>query len=309
MSSRAIVTAGLTRTFSGLRAVDQLDLNVPHGAIYGFLGPNGAGKTTSIRMLLGLLRPTAGTIELLGTTLHFGDPRPLRKVGALVESPSLYGHLTGRENLAVQALYLNVSRVAVDRSLELVDLSRDADRTVRTYSLGMRQRLGLAQALLGEPELLILDEPTNGLDPAGMNDMRSFLRALPGKSGVTVFLSSHLLSEVEHIASHIGILHNGRLLFQGTIDELHAVEGVHVTVEAQPMEVAERFLQEIGFPTARLGDGQLSVRVEHRDDAIRVNRSLIEAGLDVSHVSVSRRSLEEIFLSLTGSPDRVTEDR
>lgn len=203
----AIRTQCLSRRFGLQQAVDGLKLTVPPGRIYGFLGPNGAGKTTTIRMLLGLLRPSAGQIWLFGQPLHADRCRLLRRVVALVEVPSLYEHLTGRENLDVARRLLGTARAQVDRVLALVRLTGDADRPVRTYSLGMKQRLGLALALLDEPDLLILDEPTNGLDPAGIHETRVLIRELPEQHGITVFLSSHLLGEVEQVADTVGILH------------------------------------------------------------------------------------------------------
>src|ERR1051325_9454199 len=214
MENPLIETRGLTRRFGAQLAVDTLNLSVPAAGVYGFLGPNGAGKTTAIRMLLGLIRPTAGEVCLFGQSLNGNQRSVLRRVGALVEAPSLYPHLTGRENLEVTRRLLGSDRNLVEVALATVKLTKDADRRVREYSLGMRQRLGLALALLNKPQLLILDEPTNGLDPAGIHEMRDLIRRFPAEFGVTVFLSSHLLSEVEQIASDIGIIHEGRLLFQ-----------------------------------------------------------------------------------------------
>src|SRR5262245_29498458 len=219
MQKHAIETSGLTRRFGSQLAVDDLNLLVPAAGVYGFLGPNGAGKTTAIRMLLGLIRPDAGEVRLFGQSLKANHRALMSRVGALVEAPSLYPHLTGRENLEVTRRLLGSPRNRIDRALETIKLTRDANRRVREYSLGMRQRLGLALALLNQPELLILDEPTNGLDPAGIHEMRDLLCRLPAELGLTVFLSSHLLSEVEQIASHIGIIQARRLLFQGTLTE------------------------------------------------------------------------------------------
>lgn len=208
----AVRTAALTRYFGDIRAVDELELHVPLGSVYGFLGPNGAGKTTTIRLLLGLTRPDKGEVCLLGQRLTVRTRRELlSRVGALVETPSLYPHLNGRENLQVTQEFVGLPRTSIDRVLDTVGLRRDSHRLVRTYSLGMRQRLGLALALLGEPELLILDEPTNGLDPAGIHEMRNLLRELAAEHGISVFVSSHLLSGVEQMASHVGIIARGHL--------------------------------------------------------------------------------------------------
>src|SRR5262245_53764669 len=222
MHKHAIETDGLTRRFGSQLAVENLNLTAPEAGVYGFLGPNGAGKTTTIRMLLGLIRPDAGEVRLFGAPLAADRRSLMRLVGALVETPSLYPHLTGRENMEITRRLLNAPGKSIDNALEVVKLAQDANRRVREYSLGMRQRLGLALALLNKPKLLILDEPTNGLDPAGIHEMRDLIRRLPEEFGATVFLSSHLLSEVEQLATHIGIIHEGSLLFQGTLAELQA---------------------------------------------------------------------------------------
>ena len=215
----AIETKNLTRTFNNKTAVDSIDLRVPTGSIYGFLGPNGAEKTTTIRMLLGLIKPSAGEICILGKSRAEQRQNILGEIGALVELPSLYPHLTGWENLQITALLRNVSKERIDEVLGTVGLQEARDKKVKEYSLGMKQRLGLAQALLSSPKLLILDEPTNGLDPAGIREMRELIIALPKQFGTTVFLSSHLLHEVERVATHIGVLHHGKLIFQGPIGE------------------------------------------------------------------------------------------
>jgi ABC-2 type transport system ATP-binding protein len=216
----AIETRGLTRTFGSRVAVDALDLHVPPGAVYGFLGPNGAGKTTTIRMLLGLMRPTDGDILLHGEPFSRDRRGLLRNVGALVESPSLYPHLTGEEHLEVIRRLLSVPVQNVREVLELFDLAEDARRPVRTYSTGMRQLLGLAAAWLGHPSLLVLDEPANGLDPAATRKLRGLLRRAVAEQGATVFVSSHVLGEIEQIADQIGIIHRGRLVFQGALSSL-----------------------------------------------------------------------------------------
>ena len=225
-----IETRGLTRRFGTQLAVDDLNLLVPAAGVYGFLGPNGAGKTTAIRMLLGLIKPNAGDVRLFGQSVNGSHRSLMSRVGALVEAPSLYPHLTGRENLEVTRRLLGSDRNLIEIALATVKLTKDADRRVREYSLGMRQRLGLALALLNNPKLLILDEPTNGLDPAGIHEMRDLIRRLPDEFGVTVFLSSHLLGEVEQIATHIGIIHEGHLLFQGLLSELQSKQQTQLTV-------------------------------------------------------------------------------
>jgi len=296
MPEAAIATHGLTRRFGPRTVVDGVDLRVPAERVYGFLGPNGAGKTTTIRLLLGLILPDAGGVDL------FGEPFSrdgLRRVGALVESPSLYPHLTGRENLEVTRRLLGTARSGIDRALATSRLQADANRLVRDYSLGMKQRLGLALALLTEPSLLVLDEPTNGLDPAGIHEMRDLLRLLPREHGVTVFLSSHLLAEVEQVAGFVGIIHEGRLRFQGSLPELRDRQESHLRLGVRRPEAALELLRGAGI--AARADGGTFVHVDGDvREAASVNRLLVEGGHDVFHLSVERQSLEAIFLGLTG---------
>jgi lantibiotic transport system ATP-binding protein len=213
----AIETRGLTRSFGDRIAVDRIDLAVPRGSIYGFLGPNGAGKTTTIRMLLGLLVPTRGEVRIGGHPFTRDDRQLLRGVGALVEAPSVYPHLTGRENLELTARLLDVPGPRVSEVLDLFELTKDAGRLVRTYSSGMRQALALASAWLGHPRLLVLDEPANSLDPAATRMLRGLLRDATRDHDATVFVSSHVLSEVEQIADWLGVIHRGRLIYQGEL--------------------------------------------------------------------------------------------
>ena len=297
-SEHLIETRALSRRFGSHVAVSDLNLLVPKAGVYGFLGPNGAGKTTAIRMLLGLIRPDAGEVRLFGESLKSNHRALMSRVGALVEAPSLYPHLTGRENLEVTRRLLGSSRRLIDVALETIKLTRDADRRVREYSLGMRQRLGLALALLNKPQLLILDEPTNGLDPAGIHEMRDLIRRLPKEFGVTVFLSSHLLGEVEQIADHIGIIHESKLLFQGTLAELQKKQQTELRVGVHQPEAAIDCLMQAGWNVGRR-DGLLSVRANGPSDAVKINRLLLDHRVDVFHLAVSQHSLEDIFLTLT----------
>jgi lantibiotic transport system ATP-binding protein len=294
----AIETQGLSKRFPGGYGVHELDLTVPLGSIYGFLGPNGAGKTTTIRLLLSLLKPSAGTIRIFGEPLAPANRRALSKVGALVESPSLYGHLTGRENLEVTRRLIAVADRRVDAVLRLVELAGDADRLVRTYSLGMRQRLALALALLGEPRLLILDEPTNGLDPAGILEFRALLRRLTAEHGITVFLSSHLLAEIEQTASHLGVLDSGRLLFQGTLEELRRRAPPRLVIGCDDPDRARRELHAAGETVTPGGDGQIVVALRERTSA-QINRLLVERGIGIARLASDDVSLESLFLALT----------
>ncbi|MEM8933850.1 MAG: ATP-binding cassette domain-containing protein [Acidobacteriota bacterium] len=306
--SAAIRCQGLSRRFGSVRAVDGLDLDVPAHGVYGFLGPNGAGKTTTIRMLLGLIRPDAGRIELFGEP--FGGTssgRALARVGALVETPSIYGHLSGRDNLEVTRRLLGVARRHIDRVLDFVGLSDAADRLAKGYSLGMRQRLGVALALLAEPELLILDEPTNGLDPAGIREMRELIVSLPCDHGVTVFLSSHLLSEIEQMADHLGIVQDGRLCFEGPMSALHEKRQGYLELGLDRPEEARSVLDEAGWAVRPSDDGRLHATlpavVDTADSAGvgigALNALLVRRGFDVHHLSLQRPSLESLFLQMT----------
>jgi len=296
-----VETSGLTRRFKNILAVDDLALRVPVGSVYGFLGPNGAGKTTTIRMLLGLIHPDKGQVFLFGQPFTRRDWRLLAGIGALVESPSLYPHLTGRENLEVTRRLLDAPREKIDTALASVHLQQDANRLVKGYSMGMRQRLGLALALLNDPALLILDEPTNGLDPAGIQEMREVIQRLPHTHGVTVFLSSHLLSEVEQVATHIGIINQGKFLFQGTLDELHMQCSPRLYLRTDRVEDSCLIIQEAGWTVHRNGRPEVVVDVNGSADAATINRMLIESGINVIHLDVRQPTLEETFLQLTAA--------
>lgn len=298
MDKYIIETNGITRRFGSVTAVDNVSLCVPPGSIYGFLGPNGAGKTTTIRMLLGLIRPGAGEIRLFGRSLSDQRLELLRRVGSLVESPSLYPHLTGWENLELIRRMVSGKRSEIDHALGIVHMEDAAQRLVREYSLGMRQRLGLAMALYGQPELLILDEPTNGLDPAGIHEMRELICNLP-KEGITVFLSSHLLSEVDQMATQIGIINAGRLIFQGVPDELRARYQDYATVTTDRLEASQRLLVLSGWQAAHLENHHLTVPVNGPSDLALINTQLVQAGHQVYHLNLAQPSLEDIFLTLT----------
>lgn len=297
---------GLTKVYGARRVVDGVDLMVRAGEVYGFLGPNGAGKTTTLRILLGLVRLSEGTVRVLGH--RPGDPRGLIGVGALVEGPGLYPYLSGRDNLRVMARYAGVPMRRVDEVLELVNLTDRAADRFATYSLGMKQRLGVAAALLKDPKLLILDEPSNGLDPAGMAEMRRLSRRL-GTGERTVLLSSHQLAEVEEICDRVGVISQGRMLAEGTVAELRG-EG-QLMVRADPLprarEVAERVL---GPQRVSVVDGVLRLRTAPHRAAV-VNRALVAADVAVSELRVVERTLEDVFFELTGGAGqpRVGEER
>jgi ABC-2 type transport system ATP-binding protein len=306
MNDQTIIqTHDLTRRYKSLIAVNKLALKVPTGSVYGFLGPNGAGKTTTIRMLLGLITPDEGTVKLFGENIHSPSRlKLLRRVGALVEMPSLYLHLTGRENLEITRRLLDADKKHIDRVLSIVNLTADANRVTKGYSLGMKQRLGLALALLNEPDLLMLDEPTNGLDPAGIHEMRELIRSLPQQHGITVFISSHLLSEVEQVATHLGIVRKGTMIFQGTLEALQAQRPTYLHIGARQPEAASTILQKSGWQVIAQ-NGHVDVKAASEADAATINTTLIKQGIDVYHLSLVQPSLETIFLQLTGEqPDQ-----
>ena len=290
-----VETRELGKRYDGrIVAVDKLSLRVRRGEVYGFLGPNGAGKTTTLRMLLGLVRPTSGGALVLGA--QPGSPESLARVGALIEAPSFYPFLSGRDNLRVLARYSAAPEARIDAVLDEVDLAARAGDRFGTYSLGMKQRLGIAGALLKDPELLILDEPTNGMDPAGMADMRGFIRNL-GQGARTVLLSSHLMTEVEQVSDRVGVISKGELVREGTVDELRGRESLWV--RAEPLDEAERVLGAVrGVEEVARLDGGLRVAADLAA-APTINRALVEAGIAVGELRPERDSLEKIFLELT----------
>ena len=295
----AVETTGLTRHFAGGHGISDVDLAVPAGSIYGFLGPNGAGKTTTIRLLLDLLRPDRGEIRLLGQPLRRDRRAALAQVGSLVESPALYPHLSGWANLEIarRLLALPVERI-VD-VLARVDLAEAAHRRVRDYSLGMRQRLGIALALLARPKLLILDEPGNGLDPAGVQDLRRMLRDFARQDGITVLVSSHQLSEIEQVATHVGMLAAGRLRFQGTLQELRQRARPQLLLHCDAPDRARQVLHDAGEVAVPF-EGQ-ALRLQPRLPVAEINRRLVEAGIAVSLLAPEPVTLESLFFDLTGA--------
>jgi ABC-type multidrug transport system ATPase subunit len=294
-----IETRALTKRYGdAIVAVDDLELRVRRGEVYGFLGPNGAGKTTTLRMLLGLVRPTSGQAAVLGAAP--GAPHGLSRIGALVEAPAFYPYLSGRDNLRVLARYAGVSEDRVEAVLDEVGLSDRATDRSATYSTGMKQRLGVAAALLKDPELLILDEPTNGLDPAGMAEMRQFIRSL-GKDGRTVVLSSHLMGEIEQVSDRVGVIRHGSLVAEGTVAQLRGRAGLRV--RAEPLAEAARLIGAVaGVDDVTSVDGLLNVAVD-TSQAPNINRVLVEAGVAVSELYAHKASLEDVFLELTTCGD------
>jgi ABC-2 type transport system ATP-binding protein len=295
----------ISKSYGEVHAVRDLSLTVPPQSIYGFLGPNGAGKTTTIRMMLALQQPDRGSVELFGRPLVEERLPLLRRIGSLVDSPSLYTHLTGRENLEAHRRLLALPKSFIDDALATVNLASVADRLVRHYSQGMRHRLGMALALLGNPKLLVLDEPMNGLDPEGIHEIRAFIQHLPKMRGVTVFLSSHLLSEVEQVATHIGILSHGRMQFEGTAADLRC-RTTSVVIDVDQSERARLLLERAGCKV-RCQNQRLYVELRPDVGPAQLNTMLVQEQIEVSHLSVQGTTLEEIFLQLTRGLGQVSE--
>jgi len=299
----AVATTGLTKRFRRQIAVDRIDLEVPGGAVYGFLGPNGSGKTTTIRMLLGLIAPTAGEISLLGSPMPAASRRVLRRVGSLVEGPAFHPYLSGRANLArldAADRYSDprTSRMRIDSALDRVGLLAAANKRYRAYSLGMRQRLAIANSLLMPRDLLVLDEPTNGLDPQGTREVRHLIGEL-ARDGATVLVSSHLLAEVEQICSHVGVMYEGRLVAQAPVTELRAGTAQIVRVDTDRTEDAARVLTELGLSEIASSSGYVTGTLG--DVAIeKIVPNLVNACVPVLGFAVLRPSLEDVFVSLTG---------
>ncbi len=299
----ALATAGLTKRFGAQTAVDAIDLDVPAGSVYGFLGPNGSGKTTTIRMALGLVRPTAGTVTLLGQPMPAGLGAVLPRVGALVEGPAFHPYLSGRANLsrldaADRLADPRTSRQRIDAALDRVGLLHAATKRYRAYSLGMRQRLGIAAALLVPRDMLVLDEPTNGLDPQGTREVRQLVASL-GNEGVTVLVSSHLLSEVEQICTHVGVMRLGRLVAQGSIDELRAARRASALVVTPDGPLAAATLTAAGLTEVMVSDeGATGVLDDVAPETVVA--ALVGAGVAVREFVVRRPRLEDLFIELTG---------
>lgn len=299
MTDYIIKTESLNFRFSkNKKVLDDISLNIPKGAIYGFLGPNGAGKSTTMRLLTGILPEQENAISLFGKPLKEQLPQVFDNIGALVESPALYLHLSGYNNLKYIAKLRNIPESRIAEALELVDLSRDAKRKVKQYSLGMKQRLAIAMALLSEPQLLLLDEPVNGLDPNGMRDIRQLLVKLNKEKGITIFVSSHLLAEIEKMCTHVGIISNGKLRFEGTIQELSEQSGackIQLTLQ-DAVSWREKLLAD--YPTTVLeSNSQLSVELDDREKIPDFTKALINQGAKLYELKILN-GLEEWFMTL-----------
>ncbi|RZK40492.1 MAG: ATP-binding cassette domain-containing protein [Pedobacter sp.] len=299
MSSFAIETVGLNYNFGNQAVVKNLSLQVPTGSIYGFLGPNGAGKTTTIKILLNLLQSPKDQVFIFGKDINTNRIASLKRMGALVEQPAIYTHLTGKENLVNRCILLGISKAKVAEMLNLVGLSEAANKKAGKYSLGMKQRLGIALALLSDPELLLLDEPTNGLDPNGIIEIRNLMIELTTKHGKTILVSSHLLAEIERTATHVGIINKGELLFQGTINDLHGLSKPMVRIETNNQAIAANILSTAGAEIINQDENSISVTFSGKEEMGKINTALVQNGLTVYSIGKERKDLEHLFLNIT----------
>lgn len=304
MTELAIKTSQLTKRFGDQAAVDGVNLSVPKGSVFGFLGPNGSGKTTTIRMLLGLAEASGGKIEILGQEVPKRIEIVLPKVGALVEGPAFYPFMSGRNNLlridaADRFADSATTKNRVESALSRVGLANAANKKVHAYSLGMKQRLGLANALLKPRELLILDEPTNGLDPQGTREVRNLIRSLADE-GITVFVSSHLLSEIEMLCSHVAVMNAGRIVAQGSLEDLRNEEPTRLVIGSDDIDLAVEILKSQGLGKVRIKGNQLVAEVANDFDVAALNKLLVSQGLPVREIRLEKSSLEEKFVKLTG---------
>jgi ABC-2 type transport system ATP-binding protein len=295
-----IETYHLDFSFGKLKVLNDLSINVSPGSIYGFLGPNGAGKSTTIRALLGLYKTNGDHVKIFGKSINDDNLSILNRIGALVESPTLYDHLSGFDNLEITRKLRRLPSNRTTEALKTVNLLQDARRPVKHYSMGMKQRLGLALTIISEPELLILDEPTNGLDPHGIIEIRELLLALKKEKGTTIFISSHILSEIERIASHVGIINKGALLFQGTLDELREIGVSTVFIETSEPEKGLKLLRENNFPKAKLNETSLiETDIENKEEINKITRLFVKNEIPVFGISNSKKDLEQLFLDIT----------
>ncbi|MFS0672170.1 ABC transporter ATP-binding protein [Ornithinibacillus sp. 179-J 7C1 HS] len=293
-----VETKKLTKRFGNEYAVADIALQIPKGEIYGFLGPNGAGKTTTIRMLLGLMRPTNGSISIFGKDLKKDRIDILKKVGSLVENPSYYPHLTAKENLETLRKIYGVSKNRIDEVLDIVRLKDVADKKVKGFSLGMKQRLGIAASLLHNPELLILDEPTNGLDPSGIIEIRNLIKRLPTEFGMTILISSHLLSEIDQIATSVGVISKGQLIFQDSIEAIRKLAQQKISLKLDDSEKAWRFLLSKGIK-ADVQNSRLLLFDQKDKDIAKIVKMLVDNDFLIYRVEEEKQSLEDTFLQMT----------
>ena len=297
--NQIISTHNLSKRYGGSYRVKDVNLSILEGDIYGFLGPNGAGKSTTLKMILGLTRPTDGKVTVFGKDFDANRRNILSQTGSLVESPSYYGHLTGLENMRIMQRLRDVPDKNVSEALKIVRLENQKDKKVGQYSLGMKQRLGIAMALLAFPKLLILDEPTNGLDPAGIGEIRELIKSLPQRYGMTVLISSHLLSEIEQIANSVGIINDGMMMFQGSMDVLKNKSHSNILLKTRNNRLALELLFDKGFSTS-LHEDFLLFENPTDEQIAQANKNLVAANIDVLRIEEHKKNLESIFLDITG---------
>lgn len=303
MSNPIISVQGLSYAYTRKASVlNNLNLSVPQASIYGFLGANGAGKSTTIRTILGLLRPQAGQVQLFGKNISKERISILGNIGSLIEAPSIYKHLSGYDNLKVLCQYLNLPNSRIEEVLAMVNLQQHSRKASKKYSTGMKQRLGLAMALLSDPDLLILDEPTNGLDPKGIIEIRHIIKQL-NEAGKTIFLSSHLLSEIEKLATQVGIIRDGTMIFQGTIQALEQLRMRNLKVQINSSE-ANKILDLLSenLPTQRLDDETIVLTLDNREELPDLIDKMVKAGIRLYGVSPEKNDLEKLFVDLTAQP-------
>ncbi len=301
MENLAIETVSLNYSFGSQQVLKDLSLKVPTGSIYGFLGQNGAGKTTTIKILLNLLPTEPGKVYINGSCLSSNRINCLKSMGALVEQPALYSHLTGLENLINRCILLGIAKSKAEQMLSLVGLQAAKNKKAGQYSLGMKQRLGIALALVADPEILLLDEPTNGLDPNGIIEIRSLMLKLSTQMGKTILVSSHLLSEIEKTATHVGIIHQGELQFQGPISSLQELSKPYLQIEVGQMEKAMKILNG-HYEILKVNDSTLHLPMLEKNEIAQLNQLLVENGIHVYSLNAAKKDLENLFLDLTSNP-------
>lgn len=295
----AIETDGLTKSYGDFNAVNNLEIKVPVSKVYGFLGRNGSGKTTTIRMIMGLIKPDKGQIKIFGQEMNRNRSKCLADIGAIIETPGFYENLSAYENLEITAKIFDTQKSRIQESLKIVGLSNSGDRTVGKFSLGMKQRLGIANALIHSPRILILDEPTNGLDPAGIIEMRKLIRDLSQSRGITILVSSHLLSEVQQIADYIGIIDQGQLIQEGEIEIVNADEQSFLILETDELGKTKKVVESLGLDYEKIDKGFKIFC--NREDNVIINKTLVANQINVYNLESVSKTLEERFLGITGS--------
>ena len=295
-----IETKELSYSYKNKEVLNNVSIQVPKNSIYGFIGANGAGKTTTIRILLSLLKVSQGKVSIFGKDITTDRINILSRVGALIEEPSVYQHLSGYDNLKVTCRYLGLAYSRIDEVLTITDLLADKNRKVKEYSLGMRQRLSIAMVLLNDPELLILDEPTNGLDPSGIHDMRMLMQRLCKEHGKTIFVSSHLLSELEKTVTHIAVIHNKQIAFQGSIDQLQHQSESNLIIRTSNNKKTLKTLVNIGYTVFLTQDDTLRISPNSDSNASKISKAVVESGIDLYQLTHHRDNLEEVFMDIIG---------